>query len=72
VGTKRLDLGTAIYCHDLRALELLRLGTGDLEAAFREDQELAVQKTIGGALDDRKPTKQCSSSTQRAIRQLDL
>jgi len=44
VGTKRLDLGTAIYCHDLRALELLRLGTGDLEAAFREDQELAVQK----------------------------
>ena len=44
MGTKRLDLGTAIYCHDLRALELLRLGTGDLEAAFREDQELAVQK----------------------------
>ena len=33
----------------LRALELLRQGTGNPEAAFRDDQELAIQKIVGGS-----------------------
>ena len=32
----------------LRALELLRQGTGNPDATFREDQELAIQKIVGG------------------------
>ena len=33
----------------LRALELLRQGTGNPEAAFRDDQELAIQKIVAGS-----------------------